>query len=54
MVSSQAKELGYDLHTLDIADSFSSDTFDSMSYVISEAIFEHFPPSVRVIAEARR
>ncbi|MCJ1473081.1 hypothetical protein MMC13_001731 [Lambiella insularis] len=54
IVFSQARDLGYYLHTLDIGGGFSSDTFDAMSNVVSEAIDGYFPPSVRVIAEPGR
>jgi len=53
-VFDQAATFGYHLKTLDVGGGFVSETFDDMSLVLSEAIDEHFPPSVRVIGEPGR
>ena len=53
-VFDQATELGYNLKILDVGGGFSSDTFDEMAAVLSEALDDYFPPSVRVIGEPGR
>lgn len=53
-VFKQAADLGYDLKTLDVGGGFVSETFDAMSTVLSAALDEYFPPSVRVIGEPGR
>lgn len=53
-VFDQAASYGYDLKTLDVGGGFVSETFDDMSMVLSNALDEHFPPSVRVIGEPGR
>ena len=53
-VFNQAADLGYNLKTLDVGGGFSSDTFDEMAGVLSEALDGHFPPSVRIIGEPGR
>jgi ornithine decarboxylase len=53
-VFDQAAALGYDLATLDVGGGFVSETFDDMAAVLSAALDEHFPPSVRVIGEPGR
>lgn len=53
-VFDQAAALGYDLKTLDVGGGFVSETFDDMAAVLSVALDEYFPPSVRVIGEPGR
>ncbi|MCJ1412988.1 hypothetical protein MMC19_007089 [Ptychographa xylographoides] len=53
-VFAQAAEIGYQLHTLDIGGGFSSDTFDSMTGIVREALDEYFPDDIRIIAEPGR
>ncbi|KAL2028929.1 hypothetical protein VTO58DRAFT_109959 [Aureobasidium pullulans] len=53
-VFDQANALGYDLKTLDVGGGFVSETFDDMAAVLSVALDEYFPPSVRVIGEPGR
>lgn len=53
-VFDQANALGYDLKTLDVGGGFVSETFDEMAAVLSAALDEYFPPSVRVIGEPGR
>lgn len=50
----QAIALGFNPHTLDVGGGFVSETFDDMAGVLSAALDEHFPPSVRIIAEPGR
>ena len=54
IVFDQAAETGFDLRTLDVGGGFSSDTFEEMACVLSEALDEHFPSSVRIIGEPGR
>ncbi|KAI9809854.1 MAG: Ornithine decarboxylase [Sarcosagium campestre] len=53
-VFDQASDVGYNLHTLDVGGGFSSDTFDSMASVLSDALDEYFPPHIRIIGEPGR
>jgi ornithine decarboxylase len=53
-VFDQAAEIGFDLKTLDVGGGFSGDTFEEMASVLSEALDEHFPSSVRIIGEPGR
>ncbi|KAK4615511.1 Ornithine decarboxylase [Fulvia fulva] len=53
-VFDQAAALGHELHTLDCGGGFVSETFDDMAGVLAQALDEHFPPSVRIIAEPGR
>lgn len=53
-VFDQAAALGYDLKTLDVGGGFVPETFDDMAAVLSDALDEHFPPSVRIIGEPGR
>lgn len=53
-VFDQAYALGFNPHTLDVGGGFVSETFDEMAGVLNAALEEHFPPSVRVIAEPGR
>jgi len=53
-VFDQAAQLGYELKTLDVGGGFVSETFEAMAGVLSEALDEHFPPSVRIIGEPGR
>ena len=40
--------------TLDVGGGFSGDLFEDMAQVLSEALDDHFPPSVRIIGEPGR
>lgn len=53
-VFDQAATFGYELKTLDVGGGFVSDTFDEMAAVLSGALDEYFPPSVRIIGEPGR
>lgn len=53
-VFDQAADLGYNLKTLDVGGGFSGDSFEAMADVLSKALDEHFPPSVRIIGEPGR
>lgn len=53
-VFDQAASIGYDLKTLDVGGGFTSEIFEDMASVLSEALDEHFPPSVRIIGEPGR
>lgn len=53
-VFDQAAVLGHRPHTLDVGGGFVSETFDEMAAVLSGALDEHFPPSVRIIGEPGR
>lgn len=53
-VFDQAAALGYELKTLDVGGGFISETFDEMAAVLSGALDDYFPPSVRVIGEPGR
>ena len=53
-VFDQAAEVGYDLKTLDVGGGFSGDSFEDMATVLSNALDENFPPSVRIIGEPGR
>ena len=53
-VFDQAAELGFDLKVLDVGGGFSGDTFNEMAHVLSNALDENFPSSVRVIGEPGR
>ncbi|KAL8946360.1 MAG: hypothetical protein Q9222_007229 [Ikaeria aurantiellina] len=54
IVFDQAATIGYDLKTLDVGGGFSGDTFEEMALVLSNALDDHFPSSVRVIGEPGR
>ena len=53
-VFDQAAEVGYDLKTLDVGGGFCGDTFEDMAAVLSQALDDFFPPSVRIIGEPGR
>jgi ornithine decarboxylase len=53
-VFDQAAEFGFDMNTLDVGGGFCSETFESMASVLSAALDEYFPPSVRIIGEPGR
>ncbi|KAI4207548.1 MAG: hypothetical protein LQ346_000480 [Caloplaca aetnensis] len=53
-VFDEAAHVGFDLKTLDVGGGFSGDTFEAMAHVLSDALDEHFPPSVRIIGEPGR
>lgn len=50
----QAAEIGYDLKTLDVGGGFSNETFEMMARVLSDALDDYFPASVRIIGEPGR
>ncbi|KAL8764366.1 MAG: hypothetical protein Q9184_000071 [Pyrenodesmia sp. 2 TL-2023] len=53
-VFDQAADVGFDLKTLDVGGGFSGETFEAMAHVLSDALEEHFPHSVRIIGEPGR
>ena len=53
-VFDQAADIGYDLKTLDVGGGFTGKTFEAMAHTLSEALDQHFPPSVRIIGEPGR
>lgn len=53
-VFDQAEDLGFEMKTLDVGGGFSGDLFEDMAHVLSEALDDHFPPSVRIIGEPGR
>lgn len=54
VVFDQAADIGYNLKTLDVGGGFSGDLFESMANVLSKALDENFPSSVRIIGEPGR
>lgn len=54
IVFDQAADVGYNLKTLDVGGGFSGDLFESMADVLSKALDENFPTSVRIIGEPGR
>lgn len=54
LVFDQAAEVGFDIKTLDVGGGFSSDTFEAMAGVLSQALEDYIPPHVRVIGEPGR
>ena len=53
-VFDQAEDVGFSLKTLDVGGGFSGDLFESMANVLSKALDEHFPSTVRIIGEPGR
>ncbi|KAK3069546.1 Ornithine decarboxylase [Teratosphaeriaceae sp. CCFEE 6253] len=53
-VFDQAIDLGFTPHTLDVGGGFVSDTFEDTAVVLSAALDEYMPPSIRIIAEPGR
>lgn len=53
-VFDQATDIGYNLKTLDVGGGFSGDLFESMADVLSKALDENFPSTVRIIGEPGR
>ena len=53
-VFDQAADVGYNLKTLDVGGGFSGDLFESMADVLSKALDENFPSTVRIIGEPGR
>ena len=53
-VFDQAADVGYHLKTLDVGGGFSGDLFESMADVLSKALDENFPSTVRIIGEPGR
>ncbi|KAK2737622.1 Ornithine decarboxylase [Onygenales sp. PD_40] len=53
-VFDQAAEVGFDLKVLDVGGGFSEDTFERFASTLSDALDEHFPPHIRIIAEPGR
>lgn len=54
VVFDQAEKIGFEMKTLDVGGGFSGDLFEDMAQVLSEALDDHFPPSVRIIGEPGR
>jgi ornithine decarboxylase len=54
VVMDQAKELGYDMHTVDVGGGFSSENFEEMAVVLRGALDEYIPSHVNVIGEPGR
>jgi len=54
VVFDEAAEIGYELKVLDVGGGFSGDLFEAMADVLSKALDEYFPPSVRIIGEPGR
>ena len=54
LVFDQASEIGYNLKTLDVGGGFTGECFEPMADVLSKALDDHFPPSVRIIGEPGR
>lgn len=54
IVFDRAADIGYNLKTLDVGGGFSGDLFESMADVLSKALDENFPSSVRIIGEPGR
>jgi len=53
-VFDQAVDVGYDLKLLDVGGGFVDETFELFAGVLNEALEEHFPAHIRVIAEPGR
>lgn len=53
-VFNQAEGHGFYLHTLDVGGGFSSDTFEMMAAVLSQALDEYMPSHVNIIGEPGR
>ncbi|UPK94947.1 hypothetical protein LCI18_005882 [Fusarium solani-melongenae] len=55
-VFQQARELGFNMRTLDVGGGFSGDTFETMAEVLREALDEFFPPGcgIDIMAEPGR
>jgi ornithine decarboxylase len=53
-VFDQGENLGFHMHTLDVGGGYCSETFETMAAVLSAALDEYFPPSVRIIGEPGR
>ena len=54
IVFDEAAKLGYTLKTLDVGGGFCGDSFENMASVLSEALDDYFPPSVKIIGEPGR
>jgi ornithine decarboxylase len=54
IVFDQAEKVGFHLETLDVGGGFCGDSFDEMAFVLSNALDEYFPPSVKIIGEPGR
>ena len=53
-VFDEAADVGYDLKTLDVGGGYGHDNFEAIAKILGPAVDEHFPSSVRVIAEPGR
>lgn len=53
-VFDQAALHGYDLKLLDVGGGFTDETFEVFAAKLNDALVEHFPPHIRVIAEPGR
>lgn len=49
-----ASDYGFSLHTLDVGGGFSSDTFEDMAAVLSEALDVYMPSNINIIGEPGR
>jgi len=53
-VFDQAEQLGFTMTTLDVGGGFCSDTFETTTSVLTDAVSTYFPPSVKLIGEPGR
>lgn len=53
-VMDQAESFGYKMHTVDVGGGFSSENFEAMAVVLSDALEQYVPAHVNVIAEPGR
>jgi ornithine decarboxylase len=53
-VFDQAIDMGFSMHTLDVGGGFCSESFEAMAAVLSAALDESFPSSIRIIGEPGR
>lgn len=54
VVFDQAHAHGFNMHTLDVGGGFSSDTFEEMASVLSDALDEYMPANISIIGEPGR
>jgi ornithine decarboxylase len=53
-VFDEAIEFGFNMHTLDVGGGFCSESFEGMASVLSAALDDYFPSTVRIIGEPGR
>jgi ornithine decarboxylase len=53
-VFDQASDIGFNMTMLDVGGGFSSNIFESMACVLSQALDDYFPPNIRIIGEPGR